>query len=383
MRRMKTRNIILGIALMSILPVWAQKSLKIEGTVQNPNDLRAIYLFRIGQSGKLPDIPTDTLQLKQGKFQATLDLTQPMRAFLQAKRKDGGHDATNIVLVPGEKLHLDFESEHFYVSGSKFYKQWGEADRLAMKYNQPMQRIIDRVFGMPEELQKDSVPILEAEYGKLQEARQKALTDYYAAHLKEEGCALYYTTNAGTTLTYYDKLDAGVKNGRFASLLTNDYNRQKAEQDAREKEQSASKAAQAKTAEGQMFVDFEAEYEGKVQKLSDYVGHGKYVLVDFWASWCGPCKAEIPNLIEAWNKYHGERFEVLGVATWDKPADTMKAIEQMKIPYPQIMNAQYAGSDAYGISGIPQIILFGPDGRIVKRNLRGAQIEKTLQEVLK
>lgn len=140
---------------------------------------------------------------------------------------------------------------------------------------------------------------------------------------------------------------------------------------------------QMETSEGKKFKDFEAEYEGKVTKLSDYVGKGKYVLVDFWASWCGPCRAEIPNLIKVYNKYKGDKFEVLGVATWDKPEDTKKAIEQMGIPYPQMLNAQKAGSDAYGISGIPQIILFGPDGKIVKRDLRGEAVEKAVAEVLK
>ena len=140
---------------------------------------------------------------------------------------------------------------------------------------------------------------------------------------------------------------------------------------------------QMETGEGKKFKDFEAEYEGEVTKLSDYVGKGKYVLVDFWASWCGPCRAEIPNLIKVYNQYKGDKFEVLGVATWDKPEDTQKAIQQLGIPYPQMMNAQKAGSDAYGISGIPQIILFGPDGTIVKRNLRGEAVEKAVAEVLK
>lgn len=140
---------------------------------------------------------------------------------------------------------------------------------------------------------------------------------------------------------------------------------------------------QIETAEGKMFKDFEAEYEGKTVKLSDYVGKGKYVLVDFWASWCGPCRAEIPNLLNVYEKYKGDNFEVLGVATWDKPEDTQTAIEQLGITYPQIMNAQKAGSDAYGINGIPQIILFGPDGTILKRNLRGAAIESAVQDVLK
>lgn len=141
--------------------------------------------------------------------------------------------------------------------------------------------------------------------------------------------------------------------------------------------------ATLETSEGKMFKDFEAEYNGKVTKLSDYVGKGKYVLVDFWASWCGPCRREIPNLINVYNQYKGEKFEVLGVATWDKPADTERAIGELGIKYPQIINAQKAGSDAYGINGIPQIILFGPDGTIIKRNLRGEAIAKAVEEVLK
>lgn len=123
--------------------------------------------------------------------------------------------------------------------------------------------------------------------------------------------------------------------------------------------------------------------EGKEHKLSDYVGKHKLVLIDFWASWCGPCRGEIPTIIELYNKYAGEKFEVLGVATWDEPEDTKKAIEELGIKYPQIMNAQKAGSDAYGIQGIPQIILFGPDGTILKRDLRGDDMVKAVEEALK
>jgi len=136
------------------------------------------------------------------------------------------------------------------------------------------------------------------------------------------------------------------------------------------------------SAPGKKFTDFEAEYNGKVQRLSDYVGKGKYVLVDFWASWCGPCRHEIPNLINVYNQYKGKQFEVLGVATWDEPDNTLQAINEMGIPYPQIMNAQKAGSDAYSIEGIPEIILFAPDGTILKRGLRGSDIEKAVKEAL-
>ena len=132
---------------------------------------------------------------------------------------------------------------------------------------------------------------------------------------------------------------------------------------------------------GDMFLDFSVEYDGKSTRFSDYVGKGQYVLVDFWASWCGPCRAEIPNLIKAYNKYKEKGLIVLDVAVNDKPEDTQKAIGEEKIPYPQIINSQEIATDLYGITGIPEIILFAPDGTILKRGLRGENIEKALAEI--
>ena len=133
--------------------------------------------------------------------------------------------------------------------------------------------------------------------------------------------------------------------------------------------------------EGDMFRDFAVEYEGKTTRLSDYVGKGQYGLVDFWASWCVPCRREIPNLIAAYNKYKDKGLQVLGVAAWDEPDNTKKAIEEDKIPYPQILNSQKIAADAYGIAAIPRIILFAPDGTIVANGLRGEDIEKRLSVI--
>jgi len=137
------------------------------------------------------------------------------------------------------------------------------------------------------------------------------------------------------------------------------------------------------TAEGKLFVEIDGkDMEGKEVALSDYVGKGKYVLADFWASWCGPCKGEIPNLRKLHEQFKDRGLTVLGIFVWDKEENLRKAVEEEKVTWPQIFDSENVALGLYGIDGIPQIILFAPDGTIVRRNLRGDDMIQTVTDLI-
>lgn len=136
------------------------------------------------------------------------------------------------------------------------------------------------------------------------------------------------------------------------------------------------------TQAGAQFVDFEGvDDANKAVRLSDYVGRGHYVLVDFWASWCGPCRREIGHLKKVRDAYTDKGLVILGTVVWDEMEDHLKAMKELEITWPQIFNKTEA-TELYGIAGIPQIILFDPAGKIVARDLRGEEINKLLDKAL-
>ena len=229
-------------------------------------------------------------------------------------------------------------------------------------------------------------------------AAQKNLSEQMSAISKDDPNAEQLQEDIYTSYEAYTDsvMNANIDNPVGASLFINSaYDLSVAEIEAAlndhpslknyttiQKQLSSKKTAE-ETGEGKPYKDFEVPYEGQTQTLSGLMQPGHYTLVDFWASWCGPCRREIPVIKELLNEYGPKGLDVVGVAVWDQVPETKKAMDELGITWPVIMDAKTIPTDMYGILGIPTIILIGPDGTILSRGKQGDALKAAIAEAMK
>jgi thiol-disulfide isomerase/thioredoxin len=225
--------------------------------------------------------------------------------------------------------------------------------------------------------------MVQSEGAKL-EASMKAK----AASAKDVLVALYYTSflrmdkYPNENKLMVERLEKEMPNSTYAKEMREQFNTLGDQLKAQE----MAKKAESATSEGAIAPDLEfASPDGKKIKLSSL--RGKIVLLDFWASWCGPCRRENPNVVAAYNKFKDKGFTIYSVSL-DQDAGRWKgAIQQDGLAWPyhvsDLKGWQSEAAHIYGVNGIPAQFLLDKEGKIIGKNLRGEQLEEKLAEILK
>lgn len=275
------------------------------------------------------------------------------------------------IVEPGE-INVEWSSDNVIARGTPLNEKLNAV-------NQQLDKLEEQWEQIGKKLQAEQIDENEAERLN-SELEKQQLGIYHNCYMENNGNAI--GAWAFTNYLNYGQFSLNQIDSIFATApkaLLNLKRVKKAKADAQ---------AVENTAVGKKFVDFTLRNtQGHEEKLSDYVGKdGNYTLVDFWASWCGPCRKEIKGaLTQIYEKYNGKGLQVIGVAVWDKPADTEAAIKQLSIPWQVIADDHYTTlpTDLYGIAGIPHIMLVDPSGTIVMRGLQGEELIKSVDELMK
>jgi len=150
------------------------------------------------------------------------------------------------------------------------------------------------------------------------------------------------------------------------------------------KQQAEAKKIHSSLADGKAFPDFkEEDVSGKPLSVANY--KGKVVLIDFWATWCGPCRAELPNVLKTYEKYHGQGFEIIGISLDQDKEKLTTFTKQQKMTWQQFFDGQGWGNKLagkYGVNSIPATYLLDGDGKIIARDLRGEALAEAVSKAL-
>ena len=337
-----------------------------------PQDGVTVYLI-----DRIVEDYIDSAVVSNGTFEMKGKATKDAFLGIEVENSEWKYPLIN----DGVPVQINFADSS--VAGSALNVKLTECDKRNSKAYARLNQLIEGFLALPEEEREAAEDEFVAQY----EAAFQDYADTKLAIIEENKDNLI-------PVVFIENVPAALGYAKFNELVSSDapfakhpfvVDLKKSLEETMDEELKADDAKSAII--GQRFLDLEeADTEGNMHKLSEYVGQGKWVLVDFWASWCGPCKAEMPNVVAAYNQYHDKGFEIVGLSFDQEKDPWVKAIAEWQMPWTHLSDLKYwktVAAEVYSVNSIPDNLLIDPEGIVVARGLRGEALAKKLAESIK
>lgn len=379
---MTIKNYIYCLFLLTSIQGFTQKKFVLNGDISGIKEPinRVLLYYRVGGESI-----TDSVEVKNGKYLFNGYLPEPVLARLRAVYPDSANgkkrppifkrDYAAVFLEPSAIYVTNTDSfSNIIVRGSQSNIAYLQLEEKTKDINAKEDALSKKYAQLYKEKDEEGMKKLEVQFDSLS-ADKKKVYKLYLENNPTSPIALF----ALNQFAGWDIKPEEVE--PLFSLLPEQVQELPSGKELKEKVEIA-----RKTGIGRLALDFtQNDTLGNPVTLSSF--KGRYVLIDFWASWCGPCRKENPQIVKAYNKYKDKGFHVLGVSL-DQPnakEKWIKAIHDDNLAWTHVSDLQYwknAVAVQYGIQAIPQNFLVDPQGKIVAKNLSGEELEKKLGELL-